>query len=450
MSAIGDYIHLHASNYLNYGISKTGGEKKPSLEEVYIHQRTANKMKIDALPVSNNEIEELKTRIEKAFPEGKDDAKLQKAINTAEGKYADQFKNFLLNKIPNAAKEIGLKNIENITFNNQNVDIDQVKTKRNQLLDNIKYLNGEKGSKEKLSTINTINNNLKDYFNAIGAALPKDFNFNIGKNIDCVTALKAVISGNAFSNANRASLQGAWGERAVAMCSDIVKGLAGKELEEALKKTIVGSETSSFNLKTTMFTPSVAQHFEEQKGNNLFQVHTSQNKVDVKVEINNKPLNVSVKSYTGKNNKLFMHLQYVDLLSSLATTVTDFANHWLNIHSLAGLGYMKGQSALNGIDKELTEHIKFQALVSGNALKQGNAYADTFVAIDVSTGKILAVSTKELLMGTSNTKFYINPFIENIYLSSNKSANSSAERIANIISEVRRIKIKVSLSADLN
>ena len=97
MSAIGDYVHLHTSNYLNYGISKTGGEKKPSLEEVYIHQRTVNKMKIDALPVSNNEIEELKTRIKKAFPEGKDDAKLQKAINTAEGKYAEQFKNFLLN-----------------------------------------------------------------------------------------------------------------------------------------------------------------------------------------------------------------------------------------------------------------------------------------------------------------------------------------------------------------
>lgn len=448
MSAIGDYIHFHTSNYLKYGISKSEEGQRPSLEDVYKEQKRINQNKINALPVSSKEIEELKTRIKQAFPENKDNAKLQKTINTAEGKYAEQFKNFLLNKVPNSIKEIGLKNIENMIFDNQNVDIDTIKKKRKNLVDNIRYLNSNKGTKEKLATINTINDNLKDYFNAAGAALPQEFNFNISKDIDCLTALKAVISGDAFSNAHRATLQGAWGERAVAMCSDTVKGLAGEALEEMLEKIIVGSETSSFSFKRTMFTPSVAQHFKEQKGNNLFQVHASQNKVDVKVEINNKPLNVSVKAYTGHNDRLYMHLQDVDLLSSLVTTSVDFANHWLNIHSLKGLGFTEKQSALKNMDDALTEHIKFQALVSGNALKQGNTYADTFVAIDTSTGKVLAISTKELLKGTSNTKFYINPFIGDIYFT-NRMASSSNERIANIISEVRKIKIKVSLSADL-
>ena len=55
MSAIGDYIHLHAANYLTYGTFRRG-QGENSWVDSYNAQMQINKSRIDALAAHNAEI----------------------------------------------------------------------------------------------------------------------------------------------------------------------------------------------------------------------------------------------------------------------------------------------------------------------------------------------------------------------------------------------------------
>ena len=445
-SAIGDYIHLNVQNYLNFGtVKKSSHKKELSLAEVYRQQKQINYQRINSIPtVKNSVLTELSKRVSKNFPEGKDRAKesLNKAI--AEQKLSEQFKDFILNNVSGKitrSAHITKNTISKMSTDNEMVKIKEAQRIRNNLYQNIKTLNNrfEKGLPAG-TTPETIAKNFTEYFKALGMSMP-DGGYVIKPtdiyNMDTLTALRSLLQEISFAQASKATLHGQMGEQTVAMCGDVIT----KKALESVNGIVVGSHPSSFQLNESIIPKTVGQTFLKDTGLNLYRVYSTQDKVDVQIIVNKQPLNVSVKAYSAKGNTIRAHLQDISLLTSLATTVSNFANHWLNIHSL------NLKSSL--LDSVLKEHVKYEALVSGNLLKQGASLADTFVSIDVNTGRVYSASTKDILNEKSSSYFILNPLIENIKINGNTFAATWEQRISNILQSVHAIKIKTSLNIGL-
>lgn len=445
MSIIGDYIHLNVENYLAYGVSKRGEKVKPSLADVYRAQKQKNYERINSIPsVKSSVLNTLSERVQKNFPEGRDAAKetLNKAIS--EQKLSDAFKDFILNNVDGdltRRSKIFKSTISNMTTKNEMVCIEEAKRLRNNLYKNIDTLNRRFNEGRPAGTTpETIAKNFTEYFNMLGMALP-DGGYVVNpqdiKNTDTLTAMKLILQDISFSQADKATLHGQMGEQTVRMCGDVAvrKGL------ESINGVIVGSGVSSFKIDESIIPKSVGQVFQQDTGINLYRAYSSQDKVDVEIVVNKQPLNVSVKAYTPQGNKLRAHLQDVSLLTSLVTTQSEFANHWLNIHTL------KLSSAL--LDSALKEHMRYEALVSGNMLKKGASLADTFVAIDVANGRVYSASTKDILNNKTSSQFLLKPNISNLYIGGNQKASSWSQRIANILKNVHQTKISAILNVSL-
>lgn len=446
MSAIGNYIHLNASNYLKYGVMhKSNSKKGLTIDQVYRTQKALNQSRINNLPTINQSVlTTLEERIQKNFPEGKDKAKesLDKAL--AENKLSERIKEYLLTEVDGnitRRSKVYKSNIEQMSTNNALVKIEEARRLRMNLYQNIETLNKRfENGKTAGTTPTTIANNLRDFFNALGMVMPNNEWIVDPKNIqntDMLTALKEIIHSISFAEANKATIHGQIGEQTVSMCGDVAvhKGL------EAINGIIVGSHPTQFKLNENIIPKKVGETFRKDTGLNLYQIHSSQDKVDVQIIVNKQPLNTSVKAYTARGNSIRAHLQDVSLLTSLATTVDSFANHWLNLHTL--------QLKNSEMDAALIEHIKYEALVSGNLLKQGALLADTFVAIDVTTGKVFSASTRDILQNKTASNFYLKPDIYSLHISGNQWQNTWEQRISNILQSVHKTKINVALNVSL-
>ena len=446
MSAIGDYIHLHASNYLKYGTSKKGESKRTTISQVYSAQKIKNQERINKLPdIDKSILAELETRVRKNLPEGRDGAEDRANLALAERKLADAFKSKLLAGINGNVEKAGLSatNIQNIPFNNLMVNVDRARNLRDRINDNIRYINQTYSEAKGINpnTVQTLAKNFTEYFRALGACLPEGAYVIPSSRIqsmDMVTAMQAVVREMSFVDAHKATINGAWGEQTVALCGD----LAVEKAYESVNGIIVGSQVSSFQLNESQIPRAVGKQFQIDTGINLYRAHASQDKVDVQIVVNKRPLNVSVKAYTPKGNVINAHLQDIALLTSLASTVDDFANHWLNLHCATANVPSSGK-----LDSALEEHMKYEALVSGNLLKQGINNADTFVAIDTIGGRVYSASTKDILKNPLN--FYMRPSINSLRIGGNRKATSWEQRISNILQHVHATKISVILKARL-
>jgi hypothetical protein len=452
-SALGNYIHFHVANYMNYGVSYNQySEKKPDLNQSIMAQKEKIKARINSLPEVN--IGNLKDRVKKSFKNNKGDIELKLAEKKDEEKTAEDFLAMLQERIPISAALSGkgeipleMKNFGNYLNTNQtkNINIEEAKRLRDNIYRNVKTIN-EAGLVKK-GSLTTLLNNLDTYFNYIGLTINKEYFDKIDlHNLDIINGFKAIIQRVSYSDAYRATVQGQVGEYVVAACGDVAQNLAKEALSEVIEKQklIVGGDTTTFQIDPSMIPRTIGTLIRKKTKTNLYQVHSSQNKVDVQISINETPLNVSVKNYKPKGSTLRMHLQDVNLLTSLLTTESEFANHWLNIHSL-GINS-------SDIDETFKEHLKYEALVSGNLLKKKVNLADTFVAINSETGDVFASNTKNILLGETDANFSFHPLPGTIRLSnkwkdSDGNLKSSAlSRIAAIIANAHAIRISVVLS----
>lgn len=445
MSALGDYIHLKTENYITYGVSHRGAERKDFLAESYQKQKQKNLQQINSLPnVKQSVLTELSNRVQKNFPEGKDKAQEKLKQIISEKKLSEHFKDYILSNITGdltRKSKIFKNTVATMNTNNDLVNIEEARRLRNNLYKNIDTLNKNFAlGKPAGTTPDTIAKNLTDYFKALGMSLPNGgyvVKSEEIKNADILTAMKLILQDISFAQADKATLHGQWGEQTVALCGDVA---TRKALQE-VNGIIVGSHPTSFQLNESIISKSVGKVFYDDTGVNLYRAYSTQDKVDVQIVVNKQPLNVSVKAYTARGNKIRAHLQDVALLTSLATTVGDFANHWLNIHTL--------NLNSNLLDQALEEHIKYEALVSGNLLKSGSLMADTFVAIDVASGRVYAASTKEILKNKSTSNFILSPKLNTLQIGGNKFVGTWQQRISNILHSVHQTKIKVVLNASL-
>lgn len=454
MSAIGDYIHRNFKNYEIYGTARFGQQKQP-LEVSLNAQRQKNNERINALNRGvdfERTLLELKQRVANESQQNTAKNMAMEKANFTKNKelLAENIRTWIMN---NVGKDIGIitkLNKKNISIKNELVNVEEAKRYRRNLYENIDRANndmkaGKSISKDRLDTI--INNFNLFYYNlGLVASKENDFAslFKIKSNIDSLTALRSVASNTPLSEANKATYHGIYGEMLVNMADDTARVLAGKTLQQAMTNALqTGAETSSFSIDERLITKEVADTFKEDTGINLYQIRSSQNKVDASIVINDVNVEASVKAYTPRGNRLIPHLQDINLLTSLAATEQQFANHWLNLHV--------AQSTWNTaeIDQELKTHMAYEALVSGNLLKTGASIADTFVAIDVINGKVYTNSTYNILKNELNSSFILDPNIGNIRLDNEWDQISYEQRISNIIQQIHKIKVGVMFVVNL-
>lgn len=112
------------------------------------------------------------------------------------------------------------------------------------------------------------------------------------------------------------------------MVSDTIYNKAKKDSFNAIKEALqTGATRTSFQITEDMIAPSVQKQFLEKTGINLYQIHSTQDKVDAIIELRTETIDASVKAYTPKGNVITSHLQDVNLITSLLTTESQFANH---------------------------------------------------------------------------------------------------------------------------
>lgn len=459
MSAIGQYIHLRKENYQRYGTARVGEAPEPLLVS-YKAQRAANLARLENLrnKVNDDVLEELKARVERNYNESKQAREIaENRVNFNQG--ITDFQNNLVAKlvseIPN---RFGESMDINISLNQSNMEIDkeasvniaEARKHRDNALSAIKTANDNflKGKPIQSRTINAIIDDTDKFFKALGMIKGKDILTpkKGWENYDTFSALDGILKLVPLYEMNQSGLSGVFGEVLVNMASDRAKALGEKKLYEELKAEVerslsTGEMRSSFSINESMITPDVQRIFKQETGLNLYQIRSSQNKVDASIIVKDTPIEASVKAYTPSGNTIYAHLQDVSLLTSLLGTQLQFANHWISLHSYG--------EPDPGMDELLTEQIMYEALSSGNILKQDASIADTFVAIDTVNGRVYVKSAFDILDKDKN-RFILNPTINNIVIKSNKFANTWEQRIANIVMSVHQIKIKVTYRAPLD
>lgn len=472
-SPLGEYIHREFKHYLEYGTNRVQSkEKSNDILSAYTAQKEAQKNKLEALNKSINEetLQELKNRITKE----KIDIATE-AAGTVNQKQLDNYQESLglllknLNKSLNnknglailGQEILGSKKISIDSFDASKINIEELIELRNRIYKQIYDINKRysKGVPIERAIIQSLNNNFNDFMKKVGFiennlfVLKSSSSSKVGK--QTLKAIKEIISSISISSAYKATFNGKFGENVVALTDDTCNNLTKTTVNKALKNNIKGADRTSFQVTEEQVTSLVAKEYKEIFNNNIYQVHASQDKIDVSVKINNSPLNISVKAYTPKGNILTPHLQDVDLFYSLIATQQNFGTHWLNLHSLKLNNKFIDEK--KEYDNELLKQLKYEALASGNLLKRGPQAADTFVAIDVKNGRVYANSIFNILNDSNSGIFNFRPSIfsdkfifTNINSIENTKDISAERRIALILGELRKTKIAVSLKCKLD
>lgn len=215
-------------------------------------------------------------------------------------------------------------------------------------------------------------------------------------------------------------LYGDFGENYVALCSDAIKQATEDKIEEILNQIVIGNQRSESKFDKSSISVKLPKETINKKEKRTirykndsgeYSLGYSQNKVDVDMKVDGVEILANVKDYFN-SNKVTLQSQ-VNLLSSLiylnntCEDTYDFGNHWLNMHA----GQLKGTGRANA-DRLLEKEIAFEALVSGNPLKDSQN-ANVFVYMERQTGIVIVKPVSEILLKNFGL-FSISPKTSNI------------------------------------
>lgn len=440
-SALGDYVHLYAQNYLDYGVNRVGDSKAGFriTEARRLVQSRINNLS----SVSDETINELKRRM---------------SLNSLSQEQADSQKvDGLTQERINLVYEILSKNIKSgvmkgylekgMTQNGflsytgqQNILKGSAKTTIDKRKGAVKEWHNKISLIENLGTIDeATGKELLDIYNrATGNKVNGDIKSLIGQLQDDIDLMQ-------FTTCYR-ELAGKVGENLVAMCADNINTLTREAIEKELKQTVVGGSTSEIsidsNILSQMNTKDIKTFAHYEAGNKYVLNSPTQDKVDVDIIVNKENVLASVKNYAS-NSKYGIGLMSTSLLYPLLflERADKFGTHWINLHACPwNLG---GASAADAV---LKQEIAYEALATGNPFKKGGKSANTFVFIDRLKGKIHVKNIKDMLTFTGlNQTFSFYPEISHIDII-NKHESSVGARINKIMAQIHSIKIRTSLN----
>ena len=445
MSAIGDYIHRSSENYILYG-TKRRGEGKNSWVDSYNAQLRKNKERLDRLSINNKELNEklkqLSQLIQNESQKEEKSAQKQNDKNFEDNlqTVAERFQEYLINEIPTSL--IYKRAVSSTKVNINNVNLEKAAAARRRIYENIDRINKMAGKSIPQNSLDTLIKNFNDFFNSLGMQNFSDVYKKTITSKNTIAQLRQLVQGFSLYSFDKATKNGQFGEQLVRDCGEKMQQLANENISSIIK----GMEGTSFQLDKNLISEGVQKSFYQvSDGYNLYTSRWSQDKVDVEIKFNNLNIEASVKAYTPKGNIITAHLQDINLIYALAATENEFANHWLNMHSLVDYNSADREK----MDEVFEEALRYEALSSGNLLKKDSQSANVFIVIDVKQGRVYSKTIYDIL---SNDKknFILNPLISNISLTKyNRTQPTIEDRIANILMGLHQQKVSVMYKANL-
>lgn len=450
MSALGEYVHLHAENYLKYGTNRIhAGVASDSAASAYQQQLQRNRQRLERLAAQSSAIAPNLKILETYITNEARDEELreERALNRY---YSRNFQNaeqrivdFFTNAVP--------ATIEGRTIKRRNPEIKEpdiykaMQVRRRiyeQINRMIKLFN--QGKTASPQSINNLIQNFDDFFSLVKREDIKEVYIKSDLNSkNTLVKLKELL--RKFNlNAAIAEANGIWGEKVVALAGQKLQQQVNNSIEQSLNSLIVGDARTSFSLDKSMFGEDVGSILEK-KYNNIYRAIATQDKVDVNIQLDDGDINASVKAYTPRDGMIKPHLQDVSLMYQLLSTQNNFANHWLNCQCLYNQN-MSINRTRTELDAVLLEQMKYEALVHGNMLKQNVTESNVFVAIDVIQGRVYVKTAYDIL--TDNNAFELSQTMNDLMLYEYNTFEQQgvAYRIANIIQGLRQKQIGFSLS----
>ena len=444
-SALGNYIHKNVQNYIKYGTAKTGELSCESLITSYKAQQIQNNERINALNNTENNslIEKIGNYIR---------IETVKSTATRESIYNKDFlqitDDIMLKFLKDCGDYTQNKKAQQIQFQSTKGTIQKLIDKQKEIYKQIEEIN-----KNPLNSQKSLNKLLKNFEKFKELALYDKQLYNTqmntiitNKNMSTTDQIKQIMKQIVIKEIDDATLKGAFGEH---LFSTIANKIT-KSKDDALKELtaeVVGEQTSSFQVTTRQ----VPENF-SLRLNNFYQSHSSQNKIDVSITVNdNTKLGASIKTYTSKGNTIRAHLQDINLLYNLLATASQFGNHWINLHSLGRINSNILGVKRKDVDLELKKQIIYEALTSGNLLKEKASAANIFVAIDIKTGRVYYNSTYNILNNMIN-KFNISPKIETLNFRKINQGNykDTNQRISALLAKIHQTNLKVVFNIPLD
>lgn len=450
MSAIGDYIHLHAANYLTYGTFRRG-QGENSWVDSYNAQMQINKSRIDALAAHNAEINEELIRLKEIIKdeslntENTGRQELERKWQEDANRAVQECQSYIINQMSNTiiSKSAIKKNIQESSDQTDYKNLMKAVQVRNNIYKKIDQINKNDNAVSQ-STITQLLNLFDEFFALLGMKSFRNVYKGSLSNKNTLNQLYNMLRNMQISKFQLSTFNGELDEYIIASCGNIALKEAGQAINDSLTSLIKGDEKSSFSLDESLLPKKVQEELVRITDGeyNLYRIQNTQNKVDVEIQFNDMNLGVSVKNYKRRRKSKGAHLQDVNLIYQLAAAADNFGNHWLNIHSL------DIESGRDQMDDALTQSVRYEALVSGNLMKGASAsLANVFIAIDAQNGSVITKTSYDILTKSDEiSNFIIKPLVSSINLfSANVFAEDSYEtRIANILNALRRYKIAVN------
>lgn len=433
MSALGDYIHLHTENYLTYGVAKKGrNPQKFKAQKNYILNRVKN---IESIKKSTISELELRLRANTIQATEKDKRKanfdIQDKINKLYEISAEHTQTGIMGYFYGTSLKGGwaytdkYKDLKQLTLSS--AEIERRKYVYEQLNKQITQLN-----KRGMVTEQEITEIVNMYRDA-GGTIPSTLGME-----SVLGHIQEAIQHSSF-NTWRSHIVGEFGENLVAACADKVDTLATNELEKFLKQAVIGDKRTAITLDKKKVAKDLSSFLSTDKEGNKYYFGSTQDKVDVNIQVKGQNVLASVKNYYDASSVTLQ--SDVSLFAALAflESKNKFGTHWLNMHA----GTLKGANRTEA-DEMLKQEIAYEALVSGNPLKGKVDNANVFIYLDRKTGRVFAKSTKDLLVNDIN-RIKITPNINHIVLDNDKSSKIQ-DRITQVLMDAHQTQLHVSMS----
>lgn len=261
-----------------------------------------------------------------------------------------------------------------------------------------------------------------------------------------------------------ANVKGEFGEKLVVAASDMLYSAGLEELQKTMSEGLSNIAGATGGVKSGIYIrpeyiPST--EYEKWKGSraeltdkfgSYYEFAQTQDKVDAQITVGGDQINASIKTYTANDSgTAYPHLQDINFTYSLMKSAENFGNHYIQLLAMS--------NGTGSFEDEHKSELAYEALVHGNLLKEKTTEADTFVFIDLNSGKVRSMSTKSMLEDTlGNFKFSYSTDFANALSKANRWVSAKGmsqqeamnKRVSNLYTALRKLKISVSYTMRLS
>lgn len=463
MAGIGDYVHYYAKNYLNYGTTKenafnmwksqkgairnkANSNRSPLTKAEREELQLAISSIIKSAPGEDSKIASAQYMVENLIVKEFDDAARRLNWDTGNMEWEDDEKNRVLGKLHRSRNET--KQLE--------LDLKKTLDKANKLKTIMENYIGVPSAKD----AQRLRHDMKDLQALIRQTerkmkarvkqqgwtwqTPEMTDLQLMQNINRLIETYA-----AYPNIN--TQKGYALEAIIAMAPYVAQEMA---IEEAAKQ-ISGGQHEKVEIDSKRF----ADFLQLEVGNNVFAEisgSSSQGKVDVRLNWNNKIAKISAKNVNLSSGHAWVHIvSGSSLLFLLQDTNTIFLNHFLNLMA----EHPDNSIALKEKRQQILTEVKlilFYKALSGNSYKRSSA--DTFIINDNSSKSGVRVycindivqsvlnsgSTQNISITNTAGTSINNIRFQNTWIDGDESGKN---RITNLLLFVHQQKINVKFNA---